>query len=381
MAAQDQITQPSARGRLSADAKSLSRPHADLGLIASNTRNDHRYQVDRRRTLYRYMLPLLLIIQAAIAWDNIHNPLVLAMIVLAAVVTIGSWFGASDVRRWWVMPAVGLLLTICLLLLDIVNSGSGHQSWWLFPLLIGLAALLPFVAAFWLGFAILMMVFLLPAGVLPEARNASWVIEQFALVVTWLMSLGLVQIMRRQANELADLALVDPLTGAFNRRYLEPQLQRHLADYIRYARRSALLLLDIDHFKSVNDRYGHSVGDAVLRKVVGVISERIRSVDMLFRIGGEEFVVMLAEADSDIALRVAEELRESIAAQIMHDDVHVTVSMGVCAVTAADTVENWIQQADDALYEAKMAGRDCVRVVVSGDPVATQESRTLPNWR
>ena len=381
MAAQDQTRQSGAHSGFQAAEDRRSQSQILPSIIVSNTRNDHRYQVDRRQALYRYIFPLLLLIQASIAWDAVGSDLLMGIIGLAAAVTIGSWFGALYMKRWWIMPAAGLLLTIGLLLLHIVNGGSADQSWWLFPLLIGLSALLPFAGAFWLGFAVLLVVFLLRVDGLPTALRTSWLIEQLALVVTWLMSLGLVHIMRRQANELADLALVDPLTGAFNRRYLDPQLQRHLADYIRYARRSAILLIDIDHFKAINDRHGHSVGDDVLRAVVRVISGRIRSVDMIFRIGGEEFVVFLAEATSDIAVSVAEELRASIAAEKMRDGAQVTASMGICDVTAADTVENWIEQADHALYQAKMAGRNCVHAVVCDDPVATQESRTLPNWR
>ena len=134
MAAQDQTRRSGAHSRFQAAEDRRSQSKILPSIIVSNTRNDHRYQVDRRQALYRYIFPLLLLIQASIAWDAVGSDLLMGIIGLAAAVTIGSWFGALYMKRWWMMPAAGLLLTIGLLLLHIVNGGSADQSWWLFPL-------------------------------------------------------------------------------------------------------------------------------------------------------------------------------------------------------------------------------------------------------
>ena len=189
------------------------------------------------------------------------------------------------------------------------------------------------------------------------------------------------RLMSRQSAELADLALTDPLTGAYNRRYLTPQAQRNLADFERYARLSSLLLLDIDHFKSINDYHGHAAGDRVLQGVVGLISDRIRGVDMLFRLGGEEFVILLSDVASHSAAKIAEELRITIKALKLLPDREVTVSIGVCDVSQARSASDWLEQVDSAMYRAKQSGRDRIEVVQSSTPAFSSELADITVWR
>jgi diguanylate cyclase (GGDEF)-like protein len=162
-----------------------------------------------------------------------------------------------------------------------------------------------------------------------------------------------------QARLLA-LTLTDPLTGAFNRRHMESRL----LEAIQVSRRSrapvSVLMIDIDHFKRINDEHGHEAGDAVLKRLVALLKERSRTVDLLFRMGGEEFVVLLPATAEAAAVTHAEELRASIAEAPLLEGRSVTVSIGVAELGPDDTTVSWIKGADDALYAAKDSGRNRV---------------------
>jgi diguanylate cyclase len=173
--------------------------------------------------------------------------------------------------------------------------------------------------------------------------------------------LGIVVDLHRR---LIDQASVDPLTGAFNRRHME----RCLADAIERQRRTSapasLLLIDIDHFKRINDDFGHATGDAVLKAAVALIEGRSRKLDLLFRIGGEEFMLLLPDTRESAAAVVAEQLRASIDGSRLAEAARVTVSIGVSELRPGETMDAWMKHADEALYAAKNAGRN--RVARSG---------------
>ena len=162
-----------------------------------------------------------------------------------------------------------------------------------------------------------------------------------------------------------EMAVTDALTGLYNRRYLETQLNQLIEQSIDRGKLLSLLTLDIDFFKSVNDTYGHDAGDRVLQEVAGRIRGSVRSVDLACRTGGEEFVVVLPGADLAIAEKVGERIRKAIAAKpfLLGPGSHLTVtaSLGVASlVTAQDSVEELLKRADRALYIAKREGRNRV---------------------
>jgi diguanylate cyclase (GGDEF)-like protein len=163
-------------------------------------------------------------------------------------------------------------------------------------------------------------------------------------------------------RQLYEQATTDPLTGALNRR----QMSASLADAIEHARRGrqvvSLLVFDLDHFKRINDGHGHAVGDQALRRLVALVHERARRIDRLFRMGGEEFALLLPNTREADAARVAELLRERVAQAEWPCGVAVTVSIGVAELHPAQTQDAWLKAADDALYRAKDEGRNCVRV-------------------
>jgi len=164
-------------------------------------------------------------------------------------------------------------------------------------------------------------------------------------------------------DELRESSTHDELTGLANRRLLATRLEREIARARRYDTDLALLMLDIDHFKQLNDRFGHPVGDAVLRDIAQVLEEGVRTVDTVARAGGEEFVVLLPRTDGDAASRVADKLRARIAAHDVDEldgKARITISLGVAVLDAGETADALLARADRALYDAKEAGRDRV---------------------
>ena len=174
-------------------------------------------------------------------------------------------------------------------------------------------------------------------------------------------------------ERVENLAATDGLTGLFNRRYLEGALERELARAERGSSSLALLLLDIDHFKSFNDTYGHMMGDLVLKKVATTLQRGLRQADVLARFGGEEFVVLLPQVGERGAMESAERIRAALESSSIHPGglrKRVTVSIGLAMFRDhADSSESLLRVADEAMYRAKDAGRN--RVVVAEAPVPT----------
>ena len=170
--------------------------------------------------------------------------------------------------------------------------------------------------------------------------------------------------------ELFRQASTDPLTGVSNRRYFMAQAEQELRRSRRFARRLSVMMIDVDHFKQVNDTHGHATGDGVLQAIVHHALDSLRQSDLLGRFGGEEFAVILPETELAAAVEVAERLRHAIAARPLVVDagqkkgaIPSTVSVGVAQLRAGDaTVDALLQRADAALYAAKHNGRNRVEV-------------------
>jgi diguanylate cyclase (GGDEF)-like protein len=175
------------------------------------------------------------------------------------------------------------------------------------------------------------------------------------------------QQLRATLAELEKLVTTDALTDLPNRRSFFSRLQSEFTRSARYGRPLSLVMLDLDHFKDVNDTHGHMVGDAVLRHLSAIMRGCVREADMIARYGGEEFVILLPETERDGAAYIAERVRCEV------DDapykletgeiVHVTVSLGVACIAAGEEIpdiDKLLQNADEALYKAKNSGRNCI---------------------
>jgi two-component system, cell cycle response regulator len=172
----------------------------------------------------------------------------------------------------------------------------------------------------------------------------------------------------KKTNELLhDLSITDCLTGLYNRRYLMDSLNREILRADRKDGSLSLIVIDIDHFKRVNDTYGHQQGDLVLQIVSRIIKMELRNYDIAARFGGEEFFAVLPDVNADEALIVAERIRSAVEEfQFEKDlyDLELTISLGVADLSylSCQSVDNFIKLADDALYLAKANNRNCVEL-------------------
>jgi|GEM_PF-964928 len=168
--------------------------------------------------------------------------------------------------------------------------------------------------------------------------------------------------LQQRVVELEKISVTDRLTGAWNRAHFDHIISVELARSLRYRQPISLIFFDIDHFKQVNDTFGHSAGDTVLCELVKITNANIRSSDMLFRWGGEEFVILSVSTPYRAAESLAESLRSKIAEHDIEGVGRITISLGVAEYRSDESQEDWFKRADASLYEAKNNGRN--RVVV-----------------
>ncbi|MDO7907756.1 sensor domain-containing diguanylate cyclase [Paenibacillus sp. JX-17] len=167
------------------------------------------------------------------------------------------------------------------------------------------------------------------------------------------------QELTRMNEELEQLASTDPLTGLKNRRYFQKQLDLHIHAYQESGTPFSLLILDIDHFKKINDTYGHPVGDLILTHLAKLLQLNLEKDDAAARFGGEEFVIILPGTQEGQAVEAAEKIREA-AESARWGDYRITISVGTAAVEDSDTGESLLHKADVALYASKTRGRNQV---------------------
>ena len=174
-------------------------------------------------------------------------------------------------------------------------------------------------------------------------------------------------LVRKRTKELEDknfelqvLSCTDQLTRIFNRRHIEESLSKEIQKSNRYNNPLSVILLDIDHFKSINDTYGHDIGDLVLIGIAETLTENIRITDMVGRWGGEEFIVVCPQTDGEFCRVLAERIRSKVENRNFHCIGCVTASFGITQLKQGDTVNTLIKRSDTCLYEAKNSGRNMV---------------------
>lgn len=166
-----------------------------------------------------------------------------------------------------------------------------------------------------------------------------------------------------RSETLEQAALTDGLTGVQNRRYFDDALKEYLGEFRRIGKPVGLMLLDLDHFKQVNDTHGHDVGDEVLKAVAKTLKDMTRYHDVVARLGGEEFAVVAPNMDPDLLLKLAERIRRAIAGLAVKSgnvSLRVTTSVGLSVWDGKENAEDFFRRADKQLYEAKRLGRNRV---------------------
>ena len=206
------------------------------------------------------------------------------------------------------------------------------------------------------------------------ADDIAWVDEDVAQVASRLRTLSILQkeidALNAQLDDGLRMAVIDPLTGLFNRRYSDQKLAQLADDARQHGEILTVMLLDIDHFKKVNDLYGHGVGDHVLTHVAATLKNELRDCDLLARIGGEEFLLALPETAEVDAIAAADRIRIALESLFFPTSLakgetkkfQITASIGVAVSGDQDCPLSITQRADQALYQAKSAGRNCARL-------------------
>lgn len=181
---------------------------------------------------------------------------------------------------------------------------------------------------------------------------------------------------RSQNEKLQSLAIQDPLTGARNRRAMNDDLQLISARQKRHQLPQALMVMDLDHFKLINDRYGHPAGDQVLVDFVSLVKRCTRTNDMLYRFGGEEFLLLLPDTDRHGLQQAAQHLQRRVRQHLVGPGGPVTVSIGGALLRPDEHWNSWLQRADSCLYQAKNSGRDCI--ILDELPSGAEAVETAP---
>ena len=259
-------------------------------------------------------------------------------------------------RAHQVRVAATVIAILCVIgVLSTVYSNGPQQIYWAYPALMAIFYLIRPNEAILLCLG--MLAGLVPAY-LPNPDKVATGTVFITIVVMCAFGYAFSLVTRRQHSALIRLATKDPLTGAGNRRALDAKLGRIVAKRARKPGKASLIMLDLDHFKAVNDAHGHATGDLILKSLTKIVNLRIRVIDSLFRIGGEEFVVVLDGEDKEHASHLAEQLRTLVEANELVPEQEVTISLGVAELVPGETPQEWLERADAAMYRAKRRGRN-----------------------
>ena len=313
------------------------------------------------------LLPMLLAfsgfvgVSPLVAIRAINGEYVVAAI--DTVVALSFLAVAWAIYRWNAVRAASIYLAFVSTLgvIAVVHAKGGDMVYWAYPTVVGLFFLLrPLEAAVISCLAVAAMVPALAA----EQQATLTTVVVFSFVITLGDAAAFAALTQAQRRRLHAMALIDSLTGTANRRAMDESMPQIMEKARSSDLPLSLIMLDIDYFKRINDEYGHAVGDRVLITVAECICANTRSTDRVFRVGGEEFVVIAESAGVALAQRLGEKLREAVAAlefplprsgNKLRD---VTISLGVAELLPDETADHWYKRADDALYEAKRSGRN-----------------------
>ena len=260
--------------------------------------------------------------------------------------------GRSDVAGTFT-AAFGSTATLALLVfLDLNHS-------WIFAALVANFLLTSRPVAIALSSLLILSVAVVLQGAVPPLELAT--IVGVAILMS-LFALIFASRVDSQHRQLTELAMYDPLTGAANRRMLQVDLATMVSQAGRSGESCALAVLDLDHFKQVNDDHGHEAGDQILMDLARIVQQSTRRSDLFYRFGGEEFVLLLPETSPDRARQAMDKLLRDIRAQLKGPSGPVTVSIGLASLMPGEEAADWLNRADRALYQAKDGGRDCLVV-------------------
>lgn len=312
----------------------------------------------QRGLVYLFAILAATVVAPFVVIRYINGELLNAAVDLAIVVAaLGS--AAITYRRGSATPTISVVTAV------LYSSGAvavTHLNepifvFWLFPAILANFFLLSINAA-------LIANMLCILAVLPMANRLETNTELFAMIGSLLMCGSMAYTFAllndRQRQMLQGFATQDALTHLGNRRAMDEELRLCVEDFARANIPASLIVMDLDFFKTVNDKFGHKVGDQVLVDLAELLERRVRKTDRLFRFGGEEFVVLARNTMLEDAMVIAEQLRAQIEEEIKDPEGALTASFGCAQLRKDEDQHEWFIRADKAIYQAKQQGRNCV---------------------
>jgi diguanylate cyclase (GGDEF)-like protein len=319
----------------------------------------HRARADFRLGVYLVFGALGFLVLLPIAFVRLHQGALAQALVDFGVVTfilastLYAWRG-GDLDRLGVVVAIGVTVAGC----AATALGAGGV-YWLYPIVMATAFMVRPKLAVALFAAVVVFLWIEGDAI---ARTGQPLAVLAAMIVNGVFAVVFARRAGERRAQLEQMATIDPLTGAENRRALESELEIAIAGFRRDGRPMALALIDLDHFKKINDRFGHEEGDRALQAFVRVVQASVRRTDRLYRYGGEEFVLLMPGTD-ELGLELAmSHLRAQIRSGLQVRGEAVTVSIGGAILRVGETRDGWFSRADDALYRAKDSGRNRLEI-------------------
>lgn len=285
-----------------------------------------------------------------------HTILGIGSLIIIVIFAINAW---SCKRGNYnpILTFTALVPAIILFLVYAFHKVGVISIFWCYPAVLGFYFMLPERLAWVANIIFLAIIF-------PHAWDAlefSLAIRLFvSLVMVSMFSAIFVRVISNQQKQLEAQAQIDPLTGLFNRTLLQQTLESAIEQCRYLDSPMTLMALDLDNFKLINDTMGHSAGDKILSDIGKHLQKRARDCDKVFRIGGEEFLVVLHDSDKDGSVQLAEELRLSFSLLKALPENKITVSIGIATLQADENWDDWMKRCDRNMYRAKEEGRDCV---------------------
>lgn len=330
--------------------------------------NDYRVIVGLCSLTAAALMPFLVFHVVRAAW-------IMAIItggLLAFTIPAGFWLYRHRQNLQLIRRAGMIIVLVANVTVSLAVAVEQQNTiYWIYPLIFINFYLLPT----WMGTAINVAVcglsLWLVSGVAPSLQLA-----RLAGSIPLCIFFGLVfsQSIQRQRRELHYQANHDALTGVGNRLGLNEALEDATQRLNRYGEACTLVLLDLDHFKSVNDSLGHLNGDKIIAEFAHLLESRLRRTDLLFRFGGEEFVILLPHTPLAKGIQLAESLRTAVECHPFAQDRHLTTSAGISELQRQESPDSWLDRADRALYQAKEQGRN--RVISADLPAESRNGET-----
>lgn len=317
--------------------------------------------LERKHDEVEGALPLILAVACSLGvtpfaimrlMDGEYFIAVIDIAIICGMILLGTWvYRTRQIRIACIVLSLMCVAGIC----ASVYATGPQQILWSYPAVMAIFYLLRPIEAILL---VLVMISALVPTLLSETSNFQTTTIVITLVLMGAFAYSFAAVSNRQREMLLRLATKDPLTGVGNRRALDDKLGEIVAAHSRDPAPSSLIILDLDNFKDVNDTHGHAKGDQILQNITEIVNLRIRITDSLYRIGGEEFVVVAEHQGLDKAAHLAEQLRLLVEANELANDHAVTISLGVAELKSGERGNDWLQRADTALYTAKRNGRN-----------------------